>query len=122
MNHFPPLSFTEINVFDKILFCIVLLLSCIMIIKYVKANIQQKKNDQMIKHYLTIKNDKYDQIIDILTNPNDITASELKNSIEVDLTKIDKRFKEILKGDLNKIKKTHQVNPWNMDLISRILN
>lgn len=122
MNHFTQLSFTEINIFDKTLFGIVLILSCIMIIKYVKATIQEKKNNQMIKHYLSIKNDKYDQVIDILTNPNNITASELKNSIEVDLTKIDKRFKEILKGDLNKIKKTHQVNPWNMELIFRILN
>lgn len=92
------------------------------LIKFVNTQLQKRKNDQMIKAYLSIKNDKYDELLAILKNPNDITASELKNSIQLDLSKLDSRYKDILKEDLNKIKNVYQVNPWNWRFLSRVLN
>lgn len=75
----------------------------------------------MLKDYLNVKNNKWDDIVDLLTNPNDIKASDIQNRLQIDLSKFDPRYRDLLYYELRKVNHNRDINALNLQLFINIL-
>lgn len=80
------------------------------------------KNRRMLLDYLRFKNEKWNVLLAILRNNNDIDSRYVSEQIEVDLSNLDTRYKVLIYNDLKKIKKFNHFNKTNYQLISRLLS
>lgn len=75
----------------------------------------------MLKNYLFVKNDKWNDVVDLLTNPNKIEASEINDRLQIDISKFDTRYRDLLYHDLVKVNQNNNINELNLKLFIKTL-
>lgn len=75
----------------------------------------------MLKDYLDVKNNKWDTVVDLLTNPDTIQEHDIKAHLRIDISKFDHRYRDLLYHDIVKTHQDHQINDTNLKLFVKVL-
>lgn len=111
----------SLNSIEKASITILLLLVTILMIDQLNKIVKANRNKKMLRKYLHLKENKWDNLSDLLTNATPLTPLEIQDELQIDLSKFDSRYKDILYHELIKIKKDKEVNPLNWQLIIDVL-
>lgn len=106
---------------EKLTILLISLVSSILIIDIIIKYIKKQRSNRMLKEYLYLKQNKWVDIKDLLTNNNSVTPSDIHTKLEVDLSRFDSRYRDILYHELIKIKQNQEVNPSNWKLFVKLL-
>ena len=122
MKCFYTLSFfNELHGTEKLLFLVLALALFLLLYDVVRKNLVKKHNKRMLKEYLYIKDKKWNDVIYLLTTSSTVTSSEIKDTLQVDISKFDSKYRDIFYYELRKIKQSKDINPLNWDLFIKIL-
>lgn len=75
----------------------------------------------MLQDYLYVKNKRWNDVVELLTNPNDIQPSDIHNKLKIDISKFDTRYRDLLYHELVKVNQNDNVNSVNLKLLIRTL-
>ena len=106
---------------EKLTLCGITLILSVLLLDLIRRNIKKNKSSRMLKCYLNVKNNKWDDIVDLLTNPNAIKPSDIQNRLQVDLSKFDPRYRDLLYYELKKVNHNRNINELNLQLFVNIL-
>lgn len=111
----------SLNSIEKASIIILLLLVTVLMIDQLNKIVKANRSKKMLRKYLYLKKNKWDNLSDLLTNATPLTPLEIQDELQIDLSKFDSRYKDILYHELIKIKKDKEVNPLNWQLIIDVL-
>lgn len=122
MNYCYTLSFlSPLSGIEKITVVAIALLISILIIDKIKNEIKKRRNEKMLKDYLYIKQNKWNDLVELLTNTNTLTTSDIDTCLQTDLSKFDSKYKDIPYQELSRVKQHKNVNPENWKLLTSLL-
>lgn len=108
---------------EKLTLCAILMISTILLLDLIRRNIKKNRDSKMLKNYLFVKNNKWDDVIDLLTSQKNIGASDIHNKLQIDISKFDSRHKELLYYELTKVNQSENVNALNLKMfVSTLYN
>lgn len=111
----------SLNSVEKASIIILLLLVTVLMIDQLNKIVKANRSKKMLRKHLHLKENKWDNLSDLLTNATPLTPLEMQDELQIDLSKFDSRYKDILYHELIKIKKDKEVNPLNWQLIIDVL-
>lgn len=106
---------------EKLTLCGITLILSVLLLDLIRRNIKKNKSSRMLKCYLNVKNNKWNDIVDLLTNPNAIQVSDIEDKLQMDLSKFDPRYRDLLYYELRKVNQNRELNPSNMQVFVDVL-
>lgn len=88
---------------------------------FIRRYFKKKKSSKMLQDYLYVKNKRWNDVVELLTNPNDIQPSDIHNKLKIDISKFDTRYRDLLYHELVKVNQNDNVNSVNLKLLIRTL-
>lgn len=122
MNYFLFLSIlSPLSGLEKLTLCAILVITTILLLDLVRRNVKKNRDSKMLKNYLFVKNNKWNDVVDLLTSPNNIGASDIHNKLQIDISKFDSRHRELLYYELTKVNQNENVNSLNLKMFVNTL-
>lgn len=114
-------TFQPLDLFERLIIYTLLIVLLIVIYDVIKMKTQKNRKSKMLEAYLYVRENQWDEIIEILTDPQELSFEDIKNIFEVDISKLDSRYRNILYHELLKIKNYRNVNPKNWRLLIKLI-
>lgn len=111
----------HLSVVEKTTILILIAITLTLFVDLLISTVKKQKNKRMISHYLFIKHEKWNDLIKLLTDNNPFSASDIQTKLEIDISKFDSKYRDILYHELIKIKQSQDINPTNWDLLIKLL-
>lgn len=111
----------DLSSIEKLTILLITTISLILLTDKLITSVKKQKNKKMLKHYLYIKQNKWNDLTDLLTSNNSLTPSDIHTRLEVDLSRFDSKYRDILYHELIKIKQSREVNPTNWKILIKLL-
>lgn len=111
----------HLSVVEKTTILILIAITLTLSVDLLISTVKKQKNKRMISHYLFIKHEKWNDLIKLLTDNNPFSASDIQTKLEIDISKFDSKYRDILYHELIKIKQSQDINPTNWDLLIKLL-
>lgn len=122
MNYFLFLSIlSPLSGLEKLTLCAILMISTILLFDLIRRNVKKNRDSKMLKNFLFVKNNKWNDVVDLLTSPNNIGASDIHNKLQIDISKFDSRHRELLYYELTKVNQNENVNALNLKMFVNTL-
>lgn len=121
-NYFQYFSlFSPLSSIEKVTLYALLMITSILVFDFIRTNLKKKRNSKMLKDYLYVKNSKWNEVIDLLTTPNHIQASDIQNKLQIDISKFDPRYRDLFYYELVKVNHDETINVLNLRLFINTL-
>lgn len=111
----------HLSVVEKTTILILIAITLTLSVDLLISTVKKQKNKRMISHYLFIKHEKWNDLIKLLTDNNPFSVSDIQTKLEIDISKFDSKYRDILYHELIKIKQSQDINPTNWDLLIKLL-
>lgn len=120
MNYFLSIL-SPLSGLEKLTLCAILMISTILLLDLIRRNIKKNRDSKMLKNYLFVKNNKWDDVVDLLTSQKNIGASDIRNKLQIDISKFDSRHRDLLYYELTKVNQNENVNSLNLKMFVNTL-
>lgn len=88
------------------------------LIKRITKKIRKKK---MLQEYLNLKNEKWNELIGVLADKENLDIIEIQTRMGFDFSVFDRKYKDIIYHEVIKIRNENEINPWNLKVLTRKL-
>lgn len=116
LNFLSPLSFWE-----KIALLLIVIALTSLLIDFLLKVVKTKKNSKMLKKYLELKNEKWDELIKILTDDNEFDELYVSNKLQMDISNFDARYRDLIYHELLIVKSIKDINSSNYKTVLDLL-
>lgn len=116
LNFLSPLSFWE-----KIALLLIVIALTSLLIDFLLKVVKTKKNSKMLKKYLELKNEKWDELIKILTDDNEFDELYVSNKLQMDISNFDARYRDLIYHELLIVKSIKDINNSNYKTVLDLL-
>ncbi len=116
LNFLSPLSFWE-----KIALLLIVIALTSLLIDFLLKVVKTKKNSKMLKKYLELKNEKWDELIKILTDDNEFDELYVSNKLQMDISNFDARYRDLIYLELLIVKSIKDINSSNYKTVLDLL-
>lgn len=79
------------------------------------------RNRKMLCEYVKLKSEKWDKLIEVLTDNENLDIVEIQTCLELDFSIFNRKYRDIIYHEMLKIKNETEVNPWNFKVLTRML-
>lgn len=82
---------------------------------------RKRKRKMMLRSYLRLKNEKWEELVGVLEDRKDLDITEIQSRIQLDFSVFDQKYKDLIYHEVLRVSEKKDLNPWNFRELTRKL-